>query len=362
MPLGFQRLNERVKRPNELINFIRPLPGKDEALSKDFLERVAAIAYPVMKANTITVMALEEFPPNREFWGRNFNAGEVIQLVLKSLDGRWLPFRQVQMVMMHELAHCKEMNHSRFFWRVRNGYADELKALWQRGYTGDGFWGAGRGVENGAYLTSQISDSGMVPESLCGGVYRRRRKRKARPEETDPELRKAKRVEQKQKRILKKFGPGGTALGADEHERDMLELSSKSKGKGKSRVAGSARARELRAAAALARFSTTKAEQDIKTEVIEDTSDTESLQSWSESEANLDETDRKRVNAEGSRLIRVCEEEDENDENVKREKQELLTDYFEVRTLRRHSSGPLADDPVEATVNELEVKYRAKSG
>lgn len=47
-------------------------------------------------------MSLEEYEPNREFVGRNFNAGEVIQLVLKSLSGRWLPFEYVQMVMMHE--------------------------------------------------------------------------------------------------------------------------------------------------------------------------------------------------------------------------------------------------------------------
>lgn len=139
MPLGFERLNERVKRPNEFVNFIRPLPGQDEAQSKDFLERVAAMVYPVMKANTIAVMALEEFPANREFWGRNFNAGEVIQLVLKSQDGRWLSFRHVQMVMIHELAHCKQMNHSKFFWQVRNTYSDELRELWQKGYSGDGF-------------------------------------------------------------------------------------------------------------------------------------------------------------------------------------------------------------------------------
>lgn len=55
-----------------------------------------------MKTNHIYVMALEEYPPNPEFVGRNFNAGEVIQLVLKSRSGRWLPFEYVQMVMMHE--------------------------------------------------------------------------------------------------------------------------------------------------------------------------------------------------------------------------------------------------------------------
>lgn len=56
-----------------------------------------------MREHHIFVMSLEEYEPNREFVGRNFNAGEVVQLVLKSPStGRWLPFNYVQMVMMHE--------------------------------------------------------------------------------------------------------------------------------------------------------------------------------------------------------------------------------------------------------------------
>jgi hypothetical protein len=66
MPLGFERINERSKRPNDLINFIRPLPGRTQSHAQDFLERVAAISYPIMKANHIAVMALEEYEWNRE--------------------------------------------------------------------------------------------------------------------------------------------------------------------------------------------------------------------------------------------------------------------------------------------------------
>lgn len=56
-----------------------------------------------MKEHGLKVISLEEYEPNREFLGRNFNGGEVIQLVLKSRDsGRWFPFDFVQMVMMHE--------------------------------------------------------------------------------------------------------------------------------------------------------------------------------------------------------------------------------------------------------------------
>jgi len=56
-----------------------------------------------MKEHHLSVMSLEEYEPNAEFVGRNFNAGEVIQLVLKArFTGHWLPFDYVQMVMMHE--------------------------------------------------------------------------------------------------------------------------------------------------------------------------------------------------------------------------------------------------------------------
>jgi hypothetical protein len=319
MPLGFQRLNERVRRPNEFINFIRPLPGEDEAKSKDFLERVAAIVYPIMKANYLAVMALEEFPPNREFWGRNFNAGEVIQLVLKSLDGRWLPFRQVQMVMIHELAHVKEMNHSRFFWRVRNVYAGELKGMWQKGYTGEGFWGTGQGLD-GSFLTNQMPESTMIPSSLCGGTYKRRRKRKT---PADAQERKVLRAEQKQKRILKKFGPGGMPLGADENERLKLE-----NGKNltrKSRVAASARARELRAAAALSRLEKSKPEEAKQVQDDQDTSSVESDASMTEWEEDLElhNEDRKLLNSEGKDLVRICDGGIENDD-ARRERDELL--------------------------------------
>jgi hypothetical protein len=353
MPLGFQRLNERAKRPNEFINFIRPLPGADEAKSKDFLERVAAIVSPIMKSNHLAIMALEEFPPNREFWGRNFNNGEVIQLVLKSMDGRWLPLRHVQMVMIHELAHVKEMNHSRFFWRLRNGYADELHALWARGYTGEGFWGAGRGLD-GSYLTSRMPDAAMIPSSLCGGTYRRRRKRKRTAPPADAEDRKALRAEQTQKRILKKFGVGGTTLGADETERLKLENGKNSTVK--PRVAASARARELRAAAALARLEKSKLEETVKAEDDHDSDATDSdatVSDWGE-DLTLHDKDRQMVHAEGKDLVRVCDG-GINEEDSRRERDELLAvDAWRASAADKahESKAPITDvDITEAKVS-----------
>jgi hypothetical protein len=42
MPLGLQRLNVKKSRPNDNINFIKPLAGPDEKIAQDFLERIAA--------------------------------------------------------------------------------------------------------------------------------------------------------------------------------------------------------------------------------------------------------------------------------------------------------------------------------
>jgi hypothetical protein len=82
----------RRRSPNALINFITPLEGPTKAIAQDYLERIAAIVYPIMKENGLAVMScvtsynitlqrplvvlngttsLDEFPPNTEFWGRN---------------------------------------------------------------------------------------------------------------------------------------------------------------------------------------------------------------------------------------------------------------------------------------------------
>ena len=172
----------------------------------------------------------QEFPPNKEFLGRNFNAGEAIQLVLKSANGRWLPFRSVQMVMMHELAHCQQMNHSRAFWKVRNQFASEMQALWGRGYTGDVFWGKGQGLYGGQYTQDTIPAEDNQAEHLCGGVYRSGRGSK-RGRNAGSNSNQLTYAERKQKRIEKKFGINGTSLGADDDTKVKLEKGKKVKGK-----------------------------------------------------------------------------------------------------------------------------------
>jgi hypothetical protein len=317
--LGFERINERIKRPNTLINFIKPLEGPDKALAQDFLERVAAICYPIMKENHIVVMALEEYKPNPEFIGRNFNAGEVIQLVLKAPHtNRWLPFKHVQMVMMHELAHCKQMNHSRAFWKVRNAYADELKVLWDKTYTGEGLWGKGQSLITGLYMTNHMPEAANAPANLCGGTFRSSGGRKRRRKEDVPKVTYA---ERQQRRIAKKFGVNGVALGDDEGIRAKLESGQKGgKPAVKPRVAGSKRGRELRAAAALARFENVKKEPvkaEPKTETISDDDDYETDSDYEY--ATIERT----MNPEDGNMVRVCENEDSEDKDAQREFEEL---------------------------------------
>ncbi|KAF2869057.1 WLM domain-containing protein [Massariosphaeria phaeospora] len=317
MPLGFERVNERSQRPNTLINFIRTLPGSTSPVAEAILNRVAAICYPFMKSNMILVQALEEFPYNTEFVGRNFNGGEVIQLVLKDRNGRWLPQRMVEMVMVHELAHCKQMNHSAAFWKVRDQYAVDLRGLWVKGYTGEGLWGRGRNLENGQVLEGNVP-VGDVPEHLCGGTYGSRRKRRhgKKAKET------ISYAEKKQRRILKKFGTGGQALGADDITKVKLEGGVTKKSK--PRVAGSARGRDLRAAAALARFEPPKTRDDsVETEDNETESETEDECSNDGEEAAVDIDGKKLLDKKGHALVKICEDEDDKDGNAQREMDEI---------------------------------------
>ncbi|KAM0564108.1 hypothetical protein ACHAPJ_000317 [Fusarium lateritium] len=331
MVAGYQRLNEKKSQPNPNIVFIKPLEGPDKKIAQDFLERIAAQCRPIMREHYLYVTSLEEYEPNREFVGRNFNAGEVVQLVLKSPStGRWLPFNYVQMVMMHELAHCKQMNHSRAFWAVRNSYASQMHELWSKSYTGDGLWGRGANLTTGAWEKNTVLAGEILPEHLCGGTYRSRRKRKVKPQLSYQE--------KKERRILKRFGKNGVALGADEEEKVKLESGKKIQAK--PRVAGSMRGRELRAAAALARFG----KQKVEPEPIKDDDETESG-SDSEFEDEPGEDSKDAVDVDGKRLVdgkgrgmvRVCEDEDADDPGARNENQELQD---MIRGIKRESPGP----------------------
>jgi DNA-dependent metalloprotease WSS1 len=321
MPLNILRLNARHQHPTPRIVFIKPLPGPSASQAEAFLSRVAAICHPILTNHSISVTTLEEYEPNPEFIGRNFNAGECIQLVLRTRSGGWIPFRSVVMVMMHELAHCKQMNHSRAFWTVRNIYASEMRGLWQKGYTGEGVWGRGRELGGGNFEDKTAEWGGdEMPHSLCGGTYRSRRKRK-RGEKVKPSY-----VEQKQRRIEKKFGKNGMILGDDKEVKHFLEGK---KIQGKPRVAGSNRGRELRAQAALVRLDAQKAETAQKAEDVKEESDYEDDDPHAEDAMDINGT--KLVDGQGCGMVKVCEGEDVDDIQVKQEMDELQ-DIWSIQT------------------------------
>jgi DNA-dependent metalloprotease WSS1 len=339
MPLNTLRLNhQKSAHPNDRVVFIKPLPRppSDQAsydLADTFLRAIAAQCLPLMKKHYLSVTTLEEYEPNPEFIGRNFNNGEIIQLVLRTKDGRWVPFNAVQMVMMHELAHNTHMNHGRDFWKTRNLYADEMKALWARAYTGDGFWGGGRTLtEMGTVMGNNVLPSVELDSlPVCGGTFRsRKRKRRARSDK--PELT---WKEKRDRRIEKKFGKNGVALGEDEDKRLALEINRKGPIGVKPRVAQSARGRELRAAAALARFDTNKQEvydlqQAESTPPEHSDDDYEDLDA--DQEDARDAAGRKILDGRGHGMIRVCNDGDAGGVDAQHELHDLntLDRYFNL--------------------------------
>lgn len=114
---------------------------------------------------------------------------------------------------------------------------------------------------------------------------------------------------------------------------DLTTKAALEKGKtnlSKPRVAGSKRGRELRAAAALARFEVKKGEPEIKDEDLVTDSEAESgdddddeIYIKPEPDDALDLDGSRLVDQRGRGMVKVCEDEDRDDEDSKREFEEL---------------------------------------
>ena len=110
-------------------------------------------------------------------------------------------------------------------------------------------------------------------------------------------------------------------MGADDDTKVKLEGGVQKKGK--PRVAGSARGRELRAAAALARFDPVKKETQDVVVKQEEISDSETEDEVDPAEAALDIDGSKMVDDRGRGLVKICEDEDDRDGNARRELDEI---------------------------------------
>lgn len=241
-----------------------------------------------------------------------------------------------------------------------------MEGLWRESYTGEGLWGKGRELSTGRFKRQTIRADDVLPEHICGGTYRtnRRRKRKAGSTLTWKE--------QKERRVLKKFGAGGVALGDDEDVKVKLEQGKKAKGK--PRVAQSQRGRELRAAAALARFEENKVkkkeEEEEEVEVIKIESDEsgDEVEVLSGPDA-VDIDGTKLVDKDGVGLVKVCGDDEGDGSEASDEMRELLRSFqgesagqgSKPAPAVKKESGPVKAEPgSQPTVADMFRKAQAR--
>ncbi|BGP38283.1 hypothetical protein JCM10450v2_002229 [Rhodotorula kratochvilovae] len=180
MPVGHRRFNNPNADPNDNITFIRVLehfPDADQA--QKILDALAAQFKPIMKQWGFGVNSLVEHEWNPVFAGRNWNAGEIVEIVLRRKDGSFAPYQFLLYVMCHELAHIREMNHSWAFQAVNTQLRQALTALRAKGYYGDGFWSTGRSLEYATAAAPLAHED--EPTYTCGGANRSRRRRRRAP-------------------------------------------------------------------------------------------------------------------------------------------------------------------------------------
>ena len=212
--------------------------------------------------------------------------------------------------------------------------------LWGQNYYGEGLWGKGQSLLSGRYTNNSNPEAAPDVRSLCGGAYRGRgRKRKGGKEK--PKLSYA---ERQQKRISRKFGKHGegNTVGEDLYAKERLEKGRQTSAKPK--VANSKRGRELRAAAALARFDQAKTivkEEEPDTVIEDDSTESETESEGGDDEPQLmDGNDKAVLDRKGHPLFKVCDDEDMRDEDARRELDELLDLNETPKTSRPVTAHP----------------------
>lgn len=174
--------------------------------------------------------------------------------------------------MIHELAHNKQMNHSKAFWAVRNGFMKEIQELLARGYTGEGFYSHGRELGTSHIVQSIALSAEDMPDDLCGGsIVRTRRSR----------------VVRRRRARKRKFEGEGINVGGDLEMRKRLEGGKVNKSA--PRVANSDRGRELRLKAAALRAQKLSEERQQAEDEYEET-----LEEYYEEEKYRDTEDEKK--------------------------------------------------------------------
>ncbi|GAA5998677.1 uncharacterized protein JCM10292_007151 [Rhodotorula paludigena] len=294
MPVGHERINARRPDPNDNITFIRALEGaSDSDRALEILEALAAQFKPIMKTWGFGVNSLVEHEWNPTFAGRNWNAGEVIEIVLRRPNGEFAPYQFLLYVMAHELAHIREMNHSWAFKKVNEQIRREVTNLRAKAYYGDGFWSSGRSLKY-PNATAPLTEADE-PAFTCGGANKKRRFRRRRraPSPVGPTKARGSAVKLgntgRQTAIAAKAGgrvtrkgafpkEGGQTLG-DDPEQSTYRRRAQSKDAVSARALAAearlARERALRAAEARASGAPVPASSDRKPALVDLTSDGE---------------------------------------------------------------------------------------
>ncbi|GLB40459.1 putative WLM domain containing protein [Lyophyllum shimeji] len=256
------RFNEKESNPNPHVNFITALPAEDateQESARQLLRALAAQVRPIMKSHGFAVNSLEEYEHNNVFAGRNWNAGETIELVLRRPDRTFLPMSWLMGTLCHELAHIKHMHHGPAFhalWRRLNA---EVRALQAKGYYGDGYWSSGTRLVDNERVAGEGIEPGDLPEYMCGGAQTRRRptvtRTRRRPRKPRDTTIVASTSTGRQTAKRRKAGARVTSKAAFVGEGktladDAVESKGKGKGTGFGKQAASQRAREERALAA----------------------------------------------------------------------------------------------------------------
>ncbi|KAJ9092358.1 hypothetical protein QFC21_006858 [Naganishia friedmannii] len=127
------------------------------------MKTVAAQMKRIMEKRKLVVNSFEEV-----LAGRNWNHGEVVELVLRRPNGSFLPLWYLLNVMCHE-----QMNHGPAFQKLNNLIRIDCKEEQKKGYYGDGFYSSGTHLASSIVVEGGVIDAGDVPEYICGGAANR---------------------------------------------------------------------------------------------------------------------------------------------------------------------------------------------
>ncbi|TDL25486.1 WLM-domain-containing protein [Rickenella mellea] len=355
------RYNEREANPNKHITFITalPMPGTPEPFSeqdaRQLLRALAAQVRPVMKDHGFAVNSFEEYEYNRVFAGRNWNAGEVVELVLRRADGTFETLPWLMSTLCHELAHIKHMNHGPAFQKLWAQLRREVKALQDKGYYGDGYWSSGTRLSDSARVGGHGIENYEMPEYICGGAQTRsrpntlaRKRRRRKNATAGPSTLTGAQVPKKRKagsRVTAQNAFVGSGRSLNEGASDD---DAKAVGSGFRKKAGSKRAREERALAAEKRLKLLQGDTKPKSELADSDfgSDNEDGgESEEDNTAREDETDDIR-----RRMMRDMMKDDELDSMRQ----------FMAEFLAENSSSTKVEGKVECSSEE--TKGKAKHG